>query len=59
MYEKEIRLLRKIQNHNQIHANLTQIQKRLIKVLTEGCRYKVLEADKNCGLAIANTDPVI
>ena len=35
------------------------MQEHLVKVLTEDCRYKVIRADKNCGLAIANTDPVI
>ena len=46
-------------NLNQIYTNLTPMQEHIIKVLTEHCRYNVLRADKNFGLAIANTDPLI
>ena len=58
-YEKEISLHRKKYIHKQIHVNLTPIQESLIKRLTEDRRYKVLRADNNCGLAVANTDSVI
>ena len=58
-HEREIRLLRKRYSHKQVQTNLTPLQTSLIKTLAEDCRYKILGADKNCGLAIANTDPVI